>query len=36
MEKILIKNAKAIVTCDGDDRVLYNTDILIEGNAIKK
>ena len=36
MEKILIKNAKAIVTCGADDRVLYDADILIEGNTIKK
>ncbi len=32
---ILIKNAKAIVTCDGADQVFYNTDMLIEGPAIK-
>jgi hydroxyatrazine ethylaminohydrolase len=32
--KILIKNAKAIVTCDGDDNVFYDSDILIDGSAI--
>lgn len=34
MEKILIKNAKAIITCDAKDRVLKNADLLIEGNRI--
>lgn len=34
MDKLLIKNADAIVTCDTNDRVLKNYDILIEGNAI--
>lgn len=34
--KTLIKNAKAIVTCDLKDTVFYNSDILIEGNCIKK
>jgi len=33
--KILIKNAKAIVTCDGQDQVFRDSDILIEGPAIK-
>lgn len=33
--KILIKNAKAIVTCDGTDRVLYDSDMLIVGPEIK-
>ncbi|PKL16268.1 MAG: amidohydrolase, partial [Spirochaetae bacterium HGW-Spirochaetae-5] len=32
--KILIQNAKAIVTCDGDDNVFYDSDILIDGSAI--
>ncbi|WP_281178897.1 hypothetical protein [endosymbiont 'TC1' of Trimyema compressum] len=35
MEKILIKDVKAIVRCSSDDRVFYDTDILIEGNTIK-
>ena len=30
-KKILIRNADAIVTCDQEDRVLYNSDILICG-----
>jgi hydroxyatrazine ethylaminohydrolase len=30
----LLKNAKAIVTCDNNDRVYYNSDILINGNEI--
>ena len=34
MSKILIKNAKAIVTCDGEDRVYRDSDILIDGPAI--
>ena len=35
MEKtVLIKGAKAIVTCDGEDRVLQNADILIKGPQI--
>lgn len=33
--KILIKNAKAIVTCDGSDRVYYDSDMLIVGPEIK-
>ncbi len=37
MEKrILIKNAKAIVTCDAHDHVYFDTDILIEGPKILK
>ena len=32
--KVLIKNAKAIVTCDGQDRVFKDSDILIDGPAI--
>ncbi len=36
MKRILIKNANAIVTCDTNDRVLKNFDILIEGNIIKE
>ena len=34
MSKILIKNAKAIVTCDGEDHVYRDSDILIDGPAI--
>ena len=34
-KKVLIKNAKAIVTVDKQDRVLKNENILIEGNQIK-
>lgn len=34
MSKILVKNAKAIVTCDTADRVLKNYDILIDGAKI--
>ena len=30
----LIKNANAIVTCDTNDRVYYNSDILIQGPKI--
>ena len=37
MEKtILIRNAKAIVTCDKEDRVYYGADMLIEGQKIVK
>ncbi|MDO5406508.1 MAG: amidohydrolase [Eubacteriales bacterium] len=32
--KILIKNAKAIVTCDAEDRVYKDCDMLIDGPAI--
>lgn len=34
-ERILIRNADAVVTCDPADRVLYNSDILICGNRIE-
>ena len=34
MSKILIQNAQAIVTVDGEDRVLYNANILVEDNVI--
>ena len=33
-KSILIKNASSIVTCDANDRVYYNKDILIEGPKI--
>lgn len=33
--KILIKNAAAIVTCDGQDNMYRDSDILIEGPAIR-
>lgn len=35
-KKILIKNAKAIVTCDSKDTVCFGHDILIEGPKIKR
>ena len=35
MNSILIKNAKAIVSCDEKDRVYFDADMLIEGPAIK-
>lgn len=35
MAKILIQNAQAIVTVDGQDRVLYNANILTEDNVIR-
>ncbi len=34
MKKILIKNVKAIVTCNKNDSVFYDSDILIEGPCI--
>ncbi len=33
-KKILIKNARAIVSCDGEDRVYRDADMLIEGPRI--
>lgn len=33
---ILIRNARAVVTCDADDHVYYNADILIQGPKIIK
>jgi hydroxyatrazine ethylaminohydrolase len=33
-EKILIRNARAIVTCDEADTVVYDADILIDGGRI--
>lgn len=35
MSKILIKNAKAIVTCDENDNVFYDSDMLIDGPKIE-
>lgn len=35
MTKLLIKHAKAIVTCDSEDHVYKDCDMLIEGPAIK-
>lgn len=32
--QILIRNARAVVTCDDRDQVLYDVDILIQGPAI--
>lgn len=34
MKKILIKNAKAIVTCDGSDQVVWDADMLIQNQEI--
>lgn len=34
MNRQLIRNARAVVTCDGADTVHYGADILIEGQAI--
>lgn len=34
--KVLIKNAKAIVTCSSRDQVFFDADILIEGPMIKE
>lgn len=34
--KVLIKNARAIVTCDSTDQVFYDCDMLIEGPRIKE
>ena len=34
MDNILIKNAKAIVTCDENDNVFYDSDTLIDGPKI--
>ena len=36
MERILFKNALAIVTCDKKDHVFWNHDMLIEDKAIKE
>ena len=33
-QKILIQNARAIVTCDAKDQVYWDSDILIEGPKI--
>lgn len=35
-QKILLKNAAAIVSCDDQDRVYKNADILIDGPAISR
>jgi cytosine/adenosine deaminase-related metal-dependent hydrolase len=36
MNRIIIKNAQAVVTCDKLDRVLKNVDVLIEDNKISR
>ncbi|MDL2288659.1 amidohydrolase [Oscillospiraceae bacterium OttesenSCG-928-F05] len=36
MNRIVIQNVKAVVTCDAQDRVLKDVDILIEGPEIRK
>ena len=33
-KKLLVKNAKAIVTCDAKDSVLYGQDMLVDGQEI--
>lgn len=35
-KKVLIQNARAIVSCDATDQVYYDCDMLIEGSAIVK
>ncbi len=35
-QSVLIRNARAIVTCDQEDRVYYNADLLIQGPKIVK
>lgn len=35
MANLLIKNIRAVVTCDGGDRVLTNADLLIEDGVIR-
>lgn len=35
-QTILVKNARAIVTCDAEDRVYYDADLLIQGPKISK
>ena len=34
MEKLLFKNIRAVVTCDPQDQVLWDTDMLVEGPEI--
>ena len=36
MQRTLIRNVKSIVTCDPEDHVYYDTDMLIEGPQILK
>ncbi|MEA4942587.1 MAG: amidohydrolase [Oscillibacter sp.] len=36
MDRLLLKNVRAMVTCDPSDQVFYDTDMLIEGPAIVK
>ena len=36
MKQTIIKNAGAVVSCDAEDRVYRDTDILIEGSRIKE
>lgn len=35
MSSLLLKNASAIVSCDNDDRIYENCDLLVEGKVIK-
>ena len=34
MQDLLLKNVRSIVTCDAEDRVLYDTDVLVRGSQI--
>lgn len=36
MERLLFKNVRAIVTCDTENHVFYDTDILTQGPSISK
>ncbi len=36
MDKLLLKNIRALITCDREDRVLQNCDMLIEGGVIAR
>ena len=36
MEQLLFKNVRAIVTCDPEDQVFYDSDLLVEGPAISQ
>ena len=35
-DKIIIKNAAAVVTCDADDSVMHDCDLLISGPQIQE
>ena len=36
MEKLTVKNIDAIVTCDGEDRLLENTDLYCEDGILRR